>query len=710
MKNLLNFLKNKKIIKIFFALSFVLFYSQTFATLAKWVDSASTDVSSAYDTVNLLISLITFILALWTNIVWLFLSEDWTTWAFIFWSTDSLKDVWMIFSNITYILFAFLLVYIAVMNIVWSQNQSVQLKQAVPRFIVWILIVPFTWFFVHFMITLSVFLTSAIINIPADIKWLDLDNTKIEVCTKWYEYVLSENASEGSIIAWTKKSKYSIVCKEGKPEEVNVEDYFKDNPYWIIWYYTYSVMELKQLDEVAAKENQWDNPELIQTLFDTAFHLGFDFIFIIAYALIMLALMFALLTRWMYLWLFAAVSPTLGLLYFFKKSTTWAGGGKMKNFNLKWFLSLVMVPVLVSWALTFWFILIQSIDITWRESNNWNCITLWSWEATTLCINTWEKEAQNKIDSAKEGINIFNKVIGKIFWLVVMRMWVMAALKSSEITGWVVQPIADFGTNIWKLIWDLPKYTPIIPTPSWAIWTKWLADLSNKISGIPEQLHTKRMQPLKKQIDNITWMVWLDSETMIAMKQMYDNWINSKEDFLRFRNELLNWLEKHGSSNRDVSQLLERFKWAKLSKEVQSFIYDTSWVKSEEWKIDEKHMYRAITWDRDLNEKSFGSDAYYWGKINSSDYKDNYKWSTINIGSVEIASSSKDLSVLNNNEKESIVKELVDSLGIEKEKLTKKDIESYLSDDFLNKEELAEKILEYIKKEVKKTTKTWIEE
>jgi len=42
----------------------------------------------------------------------------------------------------------------------------------------------------------------------------------------------------------------------------------------------------------------------------------------------------------------------------------------------------------------------------------------------------------------------------------------MAALKSSDITGNVIQPIVSFGNSIADLAKKAPQFAPIIPTPN----------------------------------------------------------------------------------------------------------------------------------------------------------------------------------------------------------------------------------------------------
>ncbi|USN59058.1 MAG: hypothetical protein H6767_03045 [Candidatus Peribacteria bacterium] len=71
-------------------------------------------------------------------------------------------------SNIIYFIFAFLLIWIAFMNIIGKEGDTYQLKTALPKFIVGVLIVPFSWFFVQFVLSLSAILTASALTLPSD--------------------------------------------------------------------------------------------------------------------------------------------------------------------------------------------------------------------------------------------------------------------------------------------------------------------------------------------------------------------------------------------------------------------------------------------------------------------------------------------------------------------------------------------------------------
>ena len=84
-----------------------------------------------------------------TSFVTIFIYPGWTN-GTMFGLQDYLKEIWILVSNVVYFIFAFILIGIAFMNIIWKGEWNWELKQAMPKFIVWVLMVPFSWFFVQF--------------------------------------------------------------------------------------------------------------------------------------------------------------------------------------------------------------------------------------------------------------------------------------------------------------------------------------------------------------------------------------------------------------------------------------------------------------------------------------------------------------------------------------------------------------------------------
>jgi len=162
-------------------------------------------------------------------------------------------------------------------------------------------------------------------------------------------------------------------------------------------------------------------------------------------------------------------SPVFWLLYFFDKKEWW-WEWVTKNFSLKEFINLALVPVYVSAALSFGliFIFIVSDWMTW--AGNWNS-TLGlsdSW----VTINIWVLKYSingSILSSAKEWTESLmwklkwwsGTLIMSLMWIAILWMSVMAALKSSTITWNIVEPIAWFWKSIWELAMKSPQYAPI---------------------------------------------------------------------------------------------------------------------------------------------------------------------------------------------------------------------------------------------------------
>lgn len=96
---------------------------------------------------------------------WL-MSPDWTS-GDLFQIRPMLHDMWVIIANVTYFIYAILLIFIALATIFNSDKYGY--KQLLPKLALGILMVPLTWWFIQFIISLSTIVTASVINIPMDV-------------------------------------------------------------------------------------------------------------------------------------------------------------------------------------------------------------------------------------------------------------------------------------------------------------------------------------------------------------------------------------------------------------------------------------------------------------------------------------------------------------------------------------------------------------
>ncbi len=591
LKKLKNFiLKNKKkllfltIIMVFFVSFFINFSGENnyfWINLVNAEDAnpdtvdsskeASSSVSSSEAEIvtgaikwfNILAEIVSVFVAVFTYLITMFLSPEWVNGTF-FGLSWFIKQIWILVSNIVYFIFAFLLIVIAFVNIVWIwENQKFQLKQALPRFVVWILIVPFSWFIVNFFISVTSALSIYALNLPYDtFKWYSDQMSGLEIPKKCTINLTSQ--AENEEWEWQAKNSDStsqtnnekndswIKCptKEDWWETVTIWDLMSEENstsgiFGTIWLYTYWILNL----DSAAKLDKLD-ADTIKTILDLLIKVWFDFIFIILYAILMIALWLVLMTRWIRLWLYMMFSPVFWLMYFFE--IKWWDKVWVTSFNIKDFISLAMVPVYSMLALSFWMLFIYIvwtwISSTWNISNNFVRLEQ-SWETNEESIIIWNAEEKEDniqfvikwniastsfgasewgfLDMLREGSEnglwVIWWFIIKIIGLVVFWLAMIAAMKRNVLTKTIIAPLESFGSKVWEIASKSPQYLPIFPgrLSMWGIENIW-----NKTSSL---LDTKSLETWKNFLERnkifTDWWLEISSKSLEAMTKLNNEWL-----------------------------------------------------------------------------------------------------------------------------------------------------------------------------------------
>lgn len=307
---------------------------------------------------------------------WL-LSPDWTL-GEIFGLRPIIHKFWVLVSNIVYVIFAFLLIAMAFMNIFGIGQDHYAMKKALPRFVTGILMVPFTWFAVSATLSVSNLLTASVLRLPADMIEQTTapggaaGQTQREVkfnmpknCTLNFNKLAGSGSTSGTNSTPVGKF-FDCPLGKGEVNEVKAKDFLSSDkgPYGILMVYAYDIFRVQEFQAITK-----DNLKSVSGIVDMLIMLGLWGIFFIVYALILLALVFALFTRAFYLWVMAIFSPLFGLFYYLE------GKGKlaesMKSLSFSSFLSLALVPVYVSAALSFGLIFVKlAADTTLTPENS----------------------------------------------------------------------------------------------------------------------------------------------------------------------------------------------------------------------------------------------------------------------------------------------------------------------------------------------------
>lgn len=519
-------------------------------------DNVTNWINTAIEWLNWVMSVITFIVHPLVMFVWWLLSPDWT-YGDIIWLRPVLYKMWTLVSNVVYVIFAFLLIAIAFLN-VFKENTNMSIKNTLPRLIVWILIVPFTWLIVSLTLSVSNVLTASVISLPMD------TISAINPATSDWKSILSQITIPSQIIIDITESNSGSKVSTGWTQ-LSLESFLWSQKwaYNLLPFYAYWIFKIDKI------KNIWTNQawEAIKKIWDVFKKLTFWTIFALIFTILVIALAFALFSRMWMLWLYAMFSPLFALSYFFSWSVKWWKFSEdiKKHFSIEKFISLAMVPVYVAAALSFGLMfLATAINFKWSTTSQIELtkVTWWQqdmkfwWFTLSIKWNYQDEDwiASWLVDTGKwlmdTGKWLISNIIISFIALMILWMAVMAALNANEIEiiKSAVQPFEQMWKSVWWLIKDSPKYIPIPWLPGWSVAAseKVVANLAN----IPAQIaatnasnselvkrfwkHTENINDRSKVESSLRdWINW-DKELkdlQSTLKQMISRWWTNDANF-----------------------------------------------------------------------------------------------------------------------------------------------------------------------------------
>ena len=530
-----------------------------------------------------------------TYLVTLFLTPEWTS-GTVFGLSKNLKDIWVLMSNIVYFAFAFILIAIAFANIVWTQ-WDFALKQALPRFIVWILIVPFSWFIVQFFVSLSSILTISALNLPFEV-FQDYKSQMSKVD-------IPKNCTLNLWVLWEQEWKNSW---EGTPsnqiyscwtEEISVADLLKsdkasDGIFGIVWLYTYWLVNIEWISKIDEKQLR----DQIKTIWDIVVKVVFDLLFIVVYAILMIALWLALMIRWIRLWIFMMLAPLFWIMYFFKK--WWWGNWFLQRFNFKEFIALTLTPVYAMLALSFWifFIFVSWKWMTWVTTDltvKDKKVKIWDFTLTVEWAVSNDLSVTDFLKTIWDwALWVIWALILKIFWIVVLWWAVMAALKQSQITQEIIEPISRFWVSVWELAKSIPQYTPILP--GWQTLTS--------LSQQPDLLRNALASYSWNKSQELWQILWYNNKGSEAINEL---------------NEIIRELKLPGNKNNielkgsSITKLLNQIRSNNELIKDSSYSAKASELLKETWLDIKKEQMRSIsTLSSELSKQISANQVLAW--------------------------------------------------------------------------------------------------
>lgn len=622
-----HFNKNKKFIFSLVLFFWIFFLLRDFAFAENSANSTqtnTTDWKKTADWLKLIFSVSAALIWVLTSLVSLLLFPGWTSGNIIGLDTY-MKEIWVLVSNVVYFIFAFILIYIAVMNIVWQGKDTYQLKTALPRFIIWVLIVPFSWFFVQFILSIAAFLSVASLSLPySTFQWMDSFTNALKdkkICSKYELHLWSWSWT--TTWTWVWEWNYDIgdvlICRDLKNVEnvVNGED--QKSLYGLIYLYTYGILSLDKLDEF--NSNQINN---VQTFLDAIQKVLFDMIFIVVYVILMFALFIALFVRGFMFWIYAMASPVIWLSYFLKKKDGW---GIMKHFNITQIIHLALVPVYVCLALSFWYLFLL---VAWEWMETWKINTIirdWKYEFAwfTLDINGAFWDTSTGQTANKKLISGFWSIIGKIiielFGIAIIRLAIMAALKMADVTKSATESIAKLWRDAWNTIARLPAITPIPGT--WWLSASWLSHISGRLESKISTMWSDKGEDFIKQNpflrEVLNWWKW--GEIVDALKGLKEAISKDKKELISEESAKL--LGRIGSVGKllewdreNVEQIAE---WLVRQGYNKAKVFTEAYDKKDEYAM-EKAIFEAHNWQLDeWKSKTWGTWILWSEKVTNQD-------------------------------------------------------------------------------------------
>lgn len=237
---------------------------------------------------------------------WL-MSPDWTT-GDLFNLRPVLHDMWVMISNITYFIYAVLLIFIALATIFNSEHYGY--KALLPRLALGIILVPLTWWFVQFIISMATIVTASVINIPAETLAKNIANE--QKADPWWgkPSIPIENAFSQKPATTEEKGNTCTVagqCLSPKQFIGNAGGMYSN-----LMLYSFAVFKFQDVKKL---DKPTPGVDTIYSIVQIVHQGLIGAIFFLIYGLLVLALLSVLMMRAIKLWAYAIFSPLFTLRF-----------------------------------------------------------------------------------------------------------------------------------------------------------------------------------------------------------------------------------------------------------------------------------------------------------------------------------------------------------------------------------------------------------
>ncbi|MBU0458010.1 hypothetical protein KKF03_01015 [Patescibacteria group bacterium] len=441
-----------------------------------------------------------------------------------------LNKIWQFSRDIMNLLFAFLLIAGGIVTLVTAKKDLI--TQNMPKFILAVVLVNFSWFFPRVILDVSNILTSAIYSLPSAISAPceiidDTSPTGKAPCQLWENIAFNvkpEDVGQFNTPDWECiQSAGSYTCFQLVPmaEDAN-------SPHAILLGIVINHTKILELAKIRR-----DNPpppagtvgaplgsDTTQRLLTAIIQIGFAFLIVIALMFPLIAMLVVFIIRIPILWLTISFMPFMFLGFLIGDKM-----GKANTMDYIWknFLSMAFLPALVAIPLTVGFILLNTgVDLM---------------SSGGITLNDFETPQNFMLES----FTTFLDLLWLMMALAVIWIGTFAALSVNKITEAVSTKIKGWGESWGKLAATMPLRIPFMPFKDKATGEKVnlsLMGLGSRMgpAGINEVLNA----PMRRNLDRVfdapsgtsgtTLHGVLNSMPASAQKTTITNNLNNKFD------------------------------------------------------------------------------------------------------------------------------------------------------------------------------------
>lgn len=465
---------------------------------------------------------------------WL-MSPDWTS-GDLFQIRPMIHELWIVVSNVTYFIYAILLIFIAMATIFNSDKYGY--KQLLPKLALGIIMVPLSWWFIQFIISLSTLVTASVISIPSEVV---INYNKTNAASWW----TTPSIPTETIFDSNKKTPAKSCAEQAciSPENFIQKSWGMYSSLMIYSFAVFKFQDVKVLNGTT---------DTVKSIWQIINQWLIGAIMFVVYGLLVLALIFMLMIRAIKLWFYAIFSPFMTL-----KFVLWESMFKDKNdsFEIKEFIGLAFVPAIVGLALSFGLIIVSvmlkpAANVT-KDCNDTKCtlVLFWNTENTIVTqvkdvdgkkktetkatiggasytflgdVTSWNTTG-NVMSALNQAWGIIGTIIIDIIALVFIWVAFMAAKGVSKVAAAAFAPFEDIGNKMGSLAASIPKYTPIPFTGGMSVSSgakvfqnaenaltsnsedkfKWSA--AGKLFGWDKVVNTVDEKQFKDRLDNVRW-------------------------------------------------------------------------------------------------------------------------------------------------------------------------------------------------------------